>query len=215
MPPAGLAADQLAAVSGSGNDDALGIDDVDVAAGGQRAKLQRVLKVIEHRPDRQHRANLTGFVLDRACNVEDPAPAPYQDRLANRRAVAGHGFAEIHSIAGIGTLTVRIRRGSDIGPIRSEQQDMRIEIGQRGLDLPQQRVVGAPICRIGRYGLAEHRQQALDVAYMVIDLSGQQPRLVDRAVGRRSAVVLPLTPEPARNQGRQRNHGGEHQPQEP
>ena len=91
---------------------------------------------------------------------------------------------------------------------------MRIEVGQLGLDLPQQRVVGVAVGRIERHRLDQHRQQVFERADVVIDLGGQNPRLVDGTLGGGGAVALPLTPERGRHQSRQRNHGRQRQSQE-
>ena len=72
---------------------------------------------------------------------------------------------------------------------------MGIDDGQLSPDLLQQHIVLAAIVRVVGHGLADHRQQVLDCADVVIDLGSQQARLVDRMLGRRGPIVTPLNPE--------------------
>jgi hypothetical protein len=212
MVPVGSASDPCVTIRR--DDDALQIDDGDGAARGQLVKLQGVLEVIEHRADGQHRPYLAALVLDGACNVDDLVSASRNDRNPDRRRVVGQSLVKIDAVVGVGTRIVRILRCPDIGAVEIEQQDVGIAVGQLAFDLPQQRIIGGPIGRVEGDGLAEHRQQVFKRADMVIDLTGQQPGLVDRVLGRRSSVVLPLNPERGRHEGGKRNHGRERRAQQ-
>src|SRR5713226_7116849 len=67
------------------------------------------------------------------------------------------------------------------------------------------------IGRICRYRPAQSAQQVVDIADIIVDLRGEQPRLIDRALDRCRLITLPLLPKAEPDQGGERDDGGEHQ----
>ena len=53
----------------------------------------------------------------------------------------------------------------------------------------------------------------LKIADVIVDLSRKDSSLIDRLRNRCGLNVLPLRPETNPNESRERNNGGEHQPQ--
>jgi hypothetical protein len=195
--------------------EASGIDDAKGRIRRQPVQPQRVLEMVEHRADRQHGPYLPGLILDGARDVDDPVSAADLDRIPDRRHVIRHGLAKIGAVACVGRRVLGAGRCSDRVTVEIEQVKVRIETGKLFLNLSQQRVVGAPVGRIVRYGLDQHRQQVLQRADMVVDLGGENAGLVRGTFSCGSAIALPLTPQSGRHQSRQWNHGRECQPKKP
>src|SRR5262249_6189410 len=95
-----------------------------------------------------------------------------------------------------------------------EQRYAGDEIGQLRLHLPQESVVGKGVSRISRYGATESREQVLEIADMIVDLGRQDAGIIESALLRSRAGILPLAPEARADERQKGRNRGQHERQQ-
>jgi hypothetical protein len=127
---ADVAADPFRAVDAASNHDAVPADDPHHAAGRQSLGSERVLETFHLGSNGNDRAQLSGFVLDRACHRDHQSPGcPRVNHVADRTALTAQYLLKEAAVADVDRPQA-IGGGTDVLSIQRKDQDVVDEIRQ-------------------------------------------------------------------------------------